>query len=529
VPSRRQFLTRIGKAGGAGAMYAVMQAMGLLPGPEAGAAMPKLAADAGKGVRVIVLGGGVSGLGAALELQRGGYEVLLLEAAGRLGGRNWTLRGGDEVVEKDGTRQRCEFEPGEYFNAGPGRLPATHRRVMAYCRELGIELETQVTLNRSGRFHSDSAFNGQAVECRQLYHDTRGHLSELLSKCMRRGALDAEMDAQDREVLLDLLRDFGDLSDDWVYAGSQRAGYAAQPTAGLDFGRIREPLSLQGLIEARFFGWMMHEDEVFGHQATLLQPVGGMDRVPQALAEACRPGSLRTGCVVTELRNTRRGVFVGWRDSGDGTLHGETVDYCISTLPFPAYRSIRHNFSAAKRAALASGDRYDACVKMAWHSRRWWEQDLAIYGGVSYTTREIEQIWYPSSGFHRADGIIVTSYNDREAAAAFGKLPPAERAARARASLDAVHPGYGKELQRPISVPWQNIPYVEGPWPDWEADDDETATQRFGLLAKPEQRIFFAGDIASLWAGWQEGALAAAEQAIAGIVSHQAEAGRSRA
>lgn len=521
MTSRRQFLTRVGEIGGSGAMYAAMQTLGLLPAPEAGAAMPALPADAGKGTRVIVLGGGVSGLGAALHLQRAGYDVLLLEAASRLGGRNWTLRGGDEVIEKDGTRQRCEFEPGEYFNSGPGRLPATHRRVMAVCRELGVELQTQVTLNRTARFHSDTAFGGKAIEGRQLYHDTRGHLSELLAKSIRRGGLDAELSTEDREVLLDLLRDFGDLSEEWQYTGSQRAGYVTQPSAGADFGEVRKALTLQGLIEARFFGWMMNEDEVFGHQATLLEPVGGMDRLVHAMAGACRPGTLRTGCAVTEMRNTSGGVQVAWRDTAFGTMHHERADYCISTLPFPAYRSIKHDFSAARRAALSSGDRYDSCVKMAWRSRRWWEQDLAIYGGVSYTTREIEQIWYPGSGYHQPHGILVTSYNDQEAAAVFGALTPAQRAEVARRSVDAVHPGYGQELSRPVSVAWQNIPYVGGPWPDWEAEDDEAVRERFLVLARPEQRIFFAGDIASVWAGWQEGALASAEVAIQAMRAHQ--------
>lgn len=528
MTTRRQFLERIGAVGGGTAVFALMQTLGLLSVADASAVMPRLTSDIGKGRRVIVLGGGVSGLGTALELQRGGYEVVLLEAAKRLGGRNWTLRAGDIVEEISGIRQRVEFDSGEYFNAGPGRLPGVHRRVMNYCREFGVPLEVQVTQSRSGRYQSDAAFGGHAIEARQLYHDSRGHFSELLSKSIKRGALDAELSVQDREVLLDVLRDFGDLSEQWAYRGSQRAGYVRQPGAGADFGEIRAPLALNDLIEARFFGWMMNEDEVFGHQATLFQPIGGMDQLPRALAAACRPGTLRTACVVTELRNTSSGVDVTYRDAS-GTHHRESADYCVTTLPFPAYRKIRHNFSQAKRAALASGDRYDACVKMAWHSRRWWEQDLAIYGGISYTTREIEQIWYPSTGYHKPDGVIVTSYNDREAATAFGRLSPQQRAEHARRSVDTVHPGYGKELMRPVSVPWQNIPYVHGPWPDWEADDDDAVRKRFEILAQTEQHIFFAGDIASLWAGWQEGALASAQRAIEGIVAHQTRSPRAEA
>ena len=36
--------------------------------------------------------------------------------------------------------------------------------------------------------------------------------------------------------------------------------------------------------------------------------------------------------------------------------------------------------------------------------RRWWEADLGLYGGISWTSRDINQIWYPSSGFNGKKG-----------------------------------------------------------------------------------------------------------------------------
>jgi hypothetical protein len=47
--------------------------------------------------RIIVIGAGVSGLTAAKELQQEGYDVLVLEARNRIGGRVWTDRSIDSL------------------------------------------------------------------------------------------------------------------------------------------------------------------------------------------------------------------------------------------------------------------------------------------------------------------------------------------------------------------------------------------------------------------------------------------------
>jgi monoamine oxidase len=60
-------------------------------------------------------------------------------------------------------------------------------------------------------------------------------------------------------------------------------------------------------------------------------------------------------------------------------------------------------------------------------------------------------------------------------------------------------------------------PFAWGAWPAWEPDDSEDVTAFFADIVQPEERVYFAGDIASLWAGWMEGAFASAHTAIAEI------------
>src|SRR5260370_34591914 len=117
--SRRNFLMRVGQVGGYSAAFATMQSLGLMPMKGEQVAPIQAAADSGKGVKVVVLGGGIGGLVSAYELKKLGYDVTLLEARERPGGRNWTGRDGTKVKFVDGTKQTVSWEEGNYQNLGP--------------------------------------------------------------------------------------------------------------------------------------------------------------------------------------------------------------------------------------------------------------------------------------------------------------------------------------------------------------------------------------------------------------------------
>ena len=78
-----------------------MQSLGLLPAAQAYQGPPDLSSNAGEGTSVVILGAGLAGLTACYELQRAGYDCMVLEARSRAGGRTWTIRGNDQVEEID--------------------------------------------------------------------------------------------------------------------------------------------------------------------------------------------------------------------------------------------------------------------------------------------------------------------------------------------------------------------------------------------------------------------------------------------
>jgi monoamine oxidase len=147
--TRRALLEQIGTIGGIGAAYMAMETLGLAVPTPVGAENFALPPNSGGGRSVVILGAGIAGLISAYELQRAGYRVTVLEARDRIGGRSWTIRGGDRIVQAGRPDQRASFDPGLYFNAGPARIPSTHRLILSYARRFGVALEPFINVNRN--------------------------------------------------------------------------------------------------------------------------------------------------------------------------------------------------------------------------------------------------------------------------------------------------------------------------------------------------------------------------------------------
>ena len=136
---------------------------------------------------------------AALELRNAGYKVTILEYNQRAGGRCWSIRGGDTFTELGGGVQHCGFAKGEYFNAGPWRIPYHHHAVLHYCRQLGVALEPFVQVNYNAWVHSSTAYGGKPQRYRHVQADFQGHVAELLGKATRQGSLDSVLTQEDKE------------------------------------------------------------------------------------------------------------------------------------------------------------------------------------------------------------------------------------------------------------------------------------------------------------------------------------------
>ena len=376
---------------------------------------------------------------------------------------------------------------------------------------------------------------------RQAVNDTRGHVSELLAKSLRQGALDADVSATDKDRMLSFLRLYGPLDQAGTYAGSDRAGYETVAGAGNEVGVLAKPIDMHTLLDESFWQGILF-DQQFDMQATMFQPVGGMDRIPYAFAKSL--GSLvQYNAPVTEIRKTANGVRIGYTQGG--SPRSIAADYCICALPLTILRKIPNDFAAPYRKVMDECT-YAAAYKVAWESRRFWEQDENIYGGLEFVNTGCSPIWFPSAGMFTERGIVVSGYTD-ESKSPFGKLPLQEKFAESRKSIERLHPGKGKELEKPMYVGWGKVAYNEGSWIQTYGPGQERSPEQNGgptpaplapgapggapgvavstqtgqarnpgaartqtnpgyqTLIEPDGRIIFAGDHVSHVVAWQEG------------------------
>jgi len=514
--TRRTFIGRVAMAGGYRAAFTAMQALGLMATKAEASPLPALPADFGKGKKIVILGGGIAGLVSAYELRKAGFSCTVLEARERPGGRSWSVRNGSKVEFTDGTVQSCDWEDGHYLNAGPARLPSIHRTILGYCEELGVPLEVEINTSRSTLMQADTLNGGKPVEQRQVVNDTRGYVSELLAKCIDQHGLDQTLSKEDTERMIAFLKQYGDLSKDFTYKGSQRSGFFSPPGAGPDEEKLRPPLSLHELLISDFSTGELYEEQI-DWQATMFQPVGGMDRIPYAFAKSLGD-IVHYKTVVKKVGKTTNGVRVEYTEGG--SPKSIEADYCICTFPLSILKTLDIDCSSEKKQAFG-GMAMASLYKIGWEAPRFWEKQYNIYGGISFPKQIVNLVWYPSAGLFTKTGIILSGFNFEQndyedgKPTEFGALPTVQAKLDAsRAAVEVLHPGHGQSLTKPIYISWQRIPYSLG---CFAMNMIPSTKPAYDELNKPDGRIYFAGDYLSHIVGWQEGAALSAHRAIHGI------------
>lgn len=587
--SRRRLLQGAGLTALVGAAYHPGVLGGLFRVPAAVAQeRPDLPAGFGVGRRVAVIGAGIAGLTATYELMRAGFTVDVYEGDNRYGGRSLTVRPNDpdyrawaiansrfltedtyvgdipaEVRGAENPAQTAGFVPAGapvtgYFelhlNAGPGRIPLFHTGILHYCREFGVEMDPYIFVSESNRLQAAGLNGGAPVQIREFGYNMQGYLGEMLYG-LEQGGLDPNETAQFR----DFLTAYGDL-EDGRFAGTERAGYVVDPGAGLNPGLPRTPLAFEEILEARGVWPGLLNASTYEWQTSLLEPAGGMDMIWHAFLQQ-RPAGPEGERVIDRVRLNHRVTGLSYRavdgtdlDSIEGAggvrLSLLTPDGAVEATADFVIMTGQPHFTAQMQTdgILAEGVRhhlesvlYSNGGKYGWQGRtRFWESpETQIFGGISWTTHQIEQIWYPSQGYNGPTGILTGGYiHDKHPVDAYGAyyqanshyslpvdpalVPAHERNAGRWAQMtlqarteqaliggEALHPGFTEHVyaDRGLSISWDNQPFQLG---IGTQNMPKTRPAAYDRLIRPidrRERVYLAGDYLSYWSGWQEGSV----------------------
>ncbi len=504
--SRRQFLAKVALAGGSLAVYNTSLALDLIGGQE------KLQSSQLKPAQgqeqVVILGGGIAGLSVAHELGEAGYQVTILEASHRLGGRNLTLRHGD-LIDELGNPNYCQFDdkPNLYMNAGPARIPGHHRRLLHYCKKFNVPLAVKANHNRLAWAHDKNA-QSHGLNRQQYYvSDARGFLAELAWKALDQNAFDQPLSPEDMEKLADFVTSFGDLNKEGRYTGTYRSGSTTDRM--LTHGPKIDPMPLQALLSNDYWHHGIPQMESFDWLSPLMEPKGGMDKVVEGFKRNVR-ANIKLHAQVQSIEIGQDDVTIAYQH--DGQLKILKADFCFNNIPANFLPGIPNNFTKKYNQAINAHQRR-GLFKIAFQmKKRFWE-DEGIYGGISYTNEKINQIWYPGHDIHAKKGIILGAYIwNQENIEYFSELPLAKRLEVAAKQGSAIHPQYASYIEQGISIAWNRMNYMMGCGTRIPMDKHE---EFFPVVQKVEgNRHFLIGDQVSYHPGWQEGALASAEHAL---------------
>ena len=186
----------------------------------------------------------------------------------------------------------------------------------------------------------------------------------------------------------------------------------------------------------------------------------------------------------------------------------------ILTVPFSAMAAIaiQPPLAAAKARAIAELPYFPAVRFLLQMRTRFWENE-----GLSGTARTDDpaELWDATYDIPEDAGILGVT-----AGGAIGEqLKPLTEAQALKAGTDLAtrtFPGAGRAFQRGTVMRWSNDPWARGAFAVFRPGQMTTLA---AALARPDDRIHFAGEHTSAWNGWMEGAIESGERAAAEVVS----------
>ena len=499
--TRRRFLHQLGVLGGSSLVFSTLTSWDLMAG-SAGQRPQLTGRPANR--RVLVLGAGLSGLVAAYELGKLGYDYQLLEARDRIGGLSWTVRQGSTHTEIGGEPQVCTFDAGEYSNVGPWRIPYSHHAVLNYCRELGVPM--QVFLNESDNSYfyferAAGALAGKRLRLREVKADLTGAINELLVKALDQHQLDAPLTAGDQKALTDYLIAQG-------YLDRQTSTYKAFANRGEG-----DPYQLTELLRGGFGNRLRSVPAVEGTTAApMFQPIGGMDQIPAAFAKAIGPRRITLNAEIQAVRQGDGGVTVVYLDTKSGKKTEVAADYVVVALPMNIVAALDINLSPDLIQAVKEVTYSDSAKVALAMRRRFWEEDDQIFGGHLYSDLPLGEFSYPSHDYFTGKGVLLGLYSNGPIGDLIDR-PVAARIEHVLTHASKVHRQIREEFESGYAVFWKKVKYSEG---GYASVRGQALKKR---LATTDNRIVLGSAATTLRsaADWQEGAISAGWQALTAV------------
>ena len=480
--SRRDFLR---------CALAAAAAMTLPPGTLRAHSAPRLSVR-GPRKRVVVIGAGLAGLSAAHELMAAGHDVVVLEARLRAGGRVYTLRE--------------PFSDGLHAEAGATRISDVNDWTLKYVQQFGLSLEpfkpsgTRDVYELRGR--RLAVADGASVEwpLALTAEERRLGLAGMRSKYLG-PALDEIGDGGFPDPPAERLHDLDALT---YYDYLRRQGASPAAIDLLTFGsNYSEKEYVSALMRLRNLSWRFKTQR-------WTKIVGGTDQLPKAFA-ATMADRIHYGTAVVRIEQSEGGVRITALRNGSPVVYEGNVALC--TIPLSVLRQMdaQPAFSAPVRRAIRALAYADTTKIFVQTTTRFWEAEGL--SGFGITDRPIQEVWNMTAGRAGRRGILL-AYMTGEDALRTSRMSADERVRWGAKEIDHLFPGTLAAVEGGTSYSWGTDPWARGAYALF-APNQMREIQT--VLRRPDGRVHFAGEHASAWPGWMQGALESGNHAARAI------------
>jgi len=415
----------------------------------------------------VVIGAGFAGLAAAYKLKNAGWNVTVLEARGRIGGRVFSHK-------VAGTDLICEL--------GAEWVGESHERIKALCRDFKIPLQKhqfEDYLLRDGHVYRPGqwSFSAQA----------KAAFEKLIAGY---------------ETLTPLAKTRLDKYDWWTYL--EKIGFT------------NDDLLLRDLMDSTDFGESIRHVSAFAALAEYAESspknemdykmTGGNSRLAEEFAKRIGPEYLKLSSLVTGI--AQRTGFLTIKTSNE-TLK---ADVCICTIPINSLLKIKFDppLPPAQRDAAERLTYARICKNSVLYDERFWKDE-----NFSMVSDVTSHFYFHSTQSQPGKQGILTSYAIGEKADVLASQSDARRMSIITNDLIPLDPNAPKLAREIASYAWQRDQFTDGAYALYKPG------QWFGLrpiLQRPHGKVLFAGEHLADWQGFMEGAIETGEAAADSLI-----------
>lgn len=426
---------------------------------------------ASSGKSVIVIGAGFSGLAAAYELRAAGYDVTVLEARNRVGGRVITF---------------YNFVPGRVIEGGGELIGSNHPIWNAYARKFGLELLETPDTDALDPVVIDGNLLSE-TQAKSVWRETEKIIA-LINRDAESIMEDEPWNMPDAKVLDE--RDVAEWLDG--VAAPEFAKKAISARLVGDGGVALDRQSFLGLLTMVKGGGV---DE-FWTETDLFRCRGGNQQLAEKLADAVGRERIHLRSPAIEVKIGAEKVRVKCADG-----RSFTADDAILTVPPSVWDDIRFDPALPKvlRPQMGRNVKYLISLK-----GRFWKKDNLSPDSLS--NGDIQMTWEATAGQDGDAPAAMVAYSGGPSADTMRAIPKHERDSAYARELTKRYPGYAEAFNRSRFMDWPAVPWTRASY-SFAAPGEVT---RMGpLLHKGiEARLHFAGEYACYkFAGYMEGAL----------------------